>query len=484
MPSRPLSRRSFISLGAAASVLALAPRRLRAQASASDLRVAVVGLRIKGNQHVDLLRKTRGARVVAVCDADEAILGATVDRLAKDGVTVAKFVDYRRLLEQPDIDAVVIATPNHLHTLQAIMAMQAGKDAYVEKPVSHTVFEGRALAAAAARTGRIVQAGTQNRSDAGLQEAFAAIRAGELGPIKLVRGLCYRSRPNIGLASGPAEVPATLNLDFFCGPASLEVPRRKQFHYDWHWFWETGNGDIGNQGPHELDMCRWVLGETGLPRRVLSLGGRFGEPDDGQTPNTHLTLYDYASAPVLFEVRNLTRAKGTRAEDAYRGIRVGVVVECEGGYFAGGRGGGFFFDAAGKRQRGFPGDGGEEHMQNFVDAALARNPGLLRAPIAGAVVSTDLVHLGNLAYRSGGSLAAAEISGRLAGWPAAVESFGKLGEHLAANEAIDAARPWQLGGWLEWDAAAARFSGGAGYEQANQLLTRPYRAPWTLPVIA
>ena len=488
MPT-PLTRRHFLGLGASAALIAGSRPLLhgadasRLRSPSGELRVAVVGLRIKGNQHCDQLRETKHARLVAICDADTAIMGATAERLDRDGVKVDQVQDFRRLLDRTDIDAVIIATPNHLHTLQTLLAVQAGKDVYVEKPVSHTIEESRVLTAAARRSDRIIAAGTQKRSDPGLVEALAALHAGELGAIKLVRGFCYKLRKPIGLVSQPVEVPSTVDLDLFCGPAPLERPVRERFHYDWHWQWVTGNGDIGNQGIHELDLCRLALGEAGRPRRVLSFGGRFGPADNGETPNTQFAWFDYPSAPMLFEVRGLPRATGSEAEDAYRGVRVGIVVDCEGGTMIGGNGASFL-DAAGNRVRRFPGDGGRGHLQNFVDAALARKPDQLAAPVGESAISADLIHFANLAYRSGQPLKPDAIGERLQSLPSAAEAFGSLREHLAANQADTGRPPWQLGGWLEWSETAGRFAGGAQYEQANSLISRSYRAPWVLPKLA
>ena len=179
----------------------------------------------------------------------------------------------------------------------AIWACQAGKDVYVEKPVSHNVWEGRKLVEAAAKYGRIVEAGTQSRSDEALLELAADVRAGKLGKLLRARGFCYKRRESIGKVDGPQPIPASVHYDLFCGPAPLEPLRRQQLHYDWHWFWATGNGDIGNQGVHEMDVCRWMLGEEKLPPRVFSIGGRFGYVDDGETPNTQIAVLDYPTAP-------------------------------------------------------------------------------------------------------------------------------------------------------------------------------------------
>ena len=281
-----------------------------------------------------------------MCDVDTAVLDPAAATL---GGGVKKYLDLRELLASADVDAITIATPNHWHSLAGIWAMQAGKDVYVEKPVSHNVWEGRQLVAAAKKYNRVVQAGTQIRSSEGMREAVAWIRAGNLGKITVARGFCYKYRGSIGRVAAPPPPPATVNLDLWCGPSPLAAPHRTQFHYDWHWFWATGNGDLGNQGIHQMDIARWFLGEPGLPRHTLSVGGRLGYVDDGQTPNTHVVFHDYPAAPLIFEVRGLPakaapgRAGGIEAGgaefaearpasmDQYRGVCVGNIVECEGG---------------------------------------------------------------------------------------------------------------------------------------------------------
>ena len=299
-----ISRRRFlaqtVATGMAASG-ALARPASAAPLGANDaIRVGVVGVRGKGGHHLEMLREIAGVRVVALCDVDETVLNGRAAELSTAGIQVAKHMDIRKLLEDKDVDAVSIATPNHWHSLMAVWACQAGKDVYLEKPISHNVWEGRKVVEAAAKYNRIVQAGTQSRSDEALLELAAYLRSGALGRILRARGFCYKRRESIGKVAGPQPIPAGVNYDLFCGPAPLEPLRRAQLHYDWHWVWATGNGDIGNQGVHEMDMCRWMLGEETLPRSVFSIGGRFVENDDAETPNTQIAVYDYASAPVDF----------------------------------------------------------------------------------------------------------------------------------------------------------------------------------------
>ncbi len=320
--------------------------------------------------------------MVAVCDPDRSLQAREREDAARRGEPLLTFTDLRELYDCPEVDAVVIATPNHWHALAAIWACQAGKDVYVEKPVSHTVWEGRKLVEAAARYKRIVMAGTQNRSNTGLAAAIAHLRSGALGPIRLVRGFCYKRRPSIGMVRGSRPIPPEVDYDLWCGPAPKGPLLRERLHYDWHWVWETGNADIGNQGIHELDMCRWALGDPGHPARVLSAGGRYVYEDDATTPNTQVAYFEHPGLPpVWFEVRGLPARADIEAMDHYRGVRIGLVVECEGGWYAGGMGGGWTYDRQGRRLTQFSASGTETHPRHFVEAVRDRDPRKVTAPI-------------------------------------------------------------------------------------------------------
>jgi len=475
-----IDRRCFLKLAAAASASVFV-RPYAWGGAASAVRVGVVGVGRKGWEHVKRLLGIPGVRLVALCDADRAILDRCLRDLDKLKVKPASFVDYRKMLELKDLDAVVVATPNHQHTLQTIWACQAGKDVYVEKPVSHNLFESAQIARAATKYGRIVQAGTQKRSDLGHAQGFKYIREGNLGKIRLVRGFCHKLRNSIGKVTGPQPIPATVDYNLWSGPAPMEPLLRQRFHYDWHWFWTTGNGDIGNQGPHELDIARWALGETGLPRRVISVGGRLGYRDDGQTPNTQLVLYDYPTAPVLFEVCGLPAKPGYGDTPAFRGIRIGNIIECEHGSFVTGDGGGWILDNQGKKVKQFSGDGGATHMANFIEAVRTRRPESLAAPVREGAVSAGLIHLGNLSHRVGKAASPQAIHEKLAANHDANESFNRILGYLAANNVDPAKTPLTVGGWLEWDDKGKRFTGGEGYKEANEMVTRNYRAPFVVP---
>lgn len=483
------SRRTFLRIAGLAAaggwMGGVAPWIARAGSPAGDLRVAIAGLRGMGGTHINQLRNRPGVRLVALCDVDRDILAQRRRELSAVNLEVDGVEDFRHLLERKDLDAVVIATPNHNHTLQAIWACQAGLDVYVEKPVSHSLFECRQIVQAARVRKRVVQAGTQNRSDVGLREAMAFIHEGGLGKIRLVRGLCYNRRKSIGRTEGPQKIPDSVNYDLWCGPAPMAPLRRAQLHYDWHWFWDTGNGDIGNQGPHELDLCRWALNMDGAtwPSKVFALGGRVGYEDDGETPNTQMAWFEGGPAPILFEVRGLPMSSEVDAMDHVRNIRVGIIVEGEAGYFAGGRGGGRVFDWNHKQVRHFPGDGGGGHMANFLDAVRSRDTTSLRAPVEAGAGGAAMAHLANLAVRAGRALGADEAREALAATPAAAEAWAKMEEHCAKNGVDAAAGRHRVGGWLEWDEAKGRFRDGLLADKASAWIRRDYRKPFVVPEI-
>ena len=503
-----LSRRTFIkttSVGLAAATLSA---RSWAQLAGvnGDIRVAVVGLHGRGKHHLSQLREIPGVRIVAICDVDSDVLARTVAELATHDVSPQTFADVRKLLEMPGLDAITIATPNHWHSLAGIWACQAGKDVYVEKPVSHNVWEGRQLVAAAAKCNRVVLPGTQIRSGEGLIEAVAWVRAGNLGKITAARGFCYKRRESIGLTSSPTPVPPSINYDLWSGPAPIIPPHRNSkrngpVHYDWHWIWAYGNGDVGNQGIHQMDVARWFLGESGLPRHSLSIGGRLGYIDDGQTPNTQVVIHDYATAPLIFEVRGLPSKAGVSSTvatagmdsaeaagaaagtmDKYRGVSVGNVIDCEGGsvithgYFSA-----TAYDRDGKVIREFKGN--DRLMQNYIDVVRSRRTVDLFSSIEEGHVSSALCHTGNISHLVGHATPPGELNDAVKGDAPLAEAYGRMVEHLAANNVDLVKTPLTLGAPLKIDAPAERFT-GTGSEAANKLLTRDYRAPFVVPHLA
>jgi predicted dehydrogenase len=493
-----LSRRTFLKSSALAAAGAALPARAWGNilGANSDIRVAVIGLNGRGKNHLSSLAKIPGVRVVAICDVDSALLDKVKPTV--NGGDVKTYTDLREVFASPDIDAVTIATPNHWHSLAGIWALQAGKDVYLEKPVSHNIWEGRQLVATSKKSNRIIQAGTQIRSGEGLREAVEWVRAGNLGKIKVSRGFCYKRRESIGKTSGPQQVPASINYDLWSGPAPLELPHRNTkngpVHYDWHWFWLYGNGDVGNQGIHQMDVARWFLGEAGLPNRSLSVGGRLGYVDDGETPNTQVVIHDYATAPLIFEVRGLPAKAGitgTGADprenadgagmDKYHGVSIGNVIECEGGsmivpsYTTA-----TALDRDGKVIKEFKGR--DRHMENFIEVVQSRKAADLFGPIEEGHVSSALCHLGNMSHRVGHATPPDQLRELVKPNTPLGEAYGRMVEHLRANNVDLGKTPLTAGVPLMVDTKAERCT-GPDADRANALLTRKYRAPFSVPTV-
>jgi predicted dehydrogenase len=494
-----LSRRTFLKTSALAAAGAALPVNSWAKAlgANADIRVAVIGLNGRGRNHLNSLAKIAGVRVVALCDADTAVLDRVKPTV--NGGNVKTYQDIRALLADKDVDAVTIATPNHWHSLAAIWALQAGKDVYLEKPVSHNIWEGRQLVAAANRMDRVIQAGTQIRSGAGLREAVQWVRAGNIGKITASRGFCYKRRDSIGKTAGPQPVAATIDYDLWSGPAPLvppyrNTPKNGSVHYDWHWIYLYGNGDVGNQGIHQMDVARWFLGESGLPQSSLSIGGRLGYVDDGETPNTQVVIHEYAAAPLIFEVRGLPAKAGLAGSNAdpranadsagmdkYRGVNIGNVIDCEGGsvitdsYFSA-----MAVDKSGKVIREFKGV--DRHMENFIDVVRSRKKSDLYGPIEEGHISSALCHLGNISHRLGHA-STGEVGEKTKSSALLAEAHGRMIEHLKSNDVHLGRTPLTAGVPLLVDAARERFT-GVHAEQANEMLTREYRAPFVVPSIA
>ena len=487
---KKITRRDFIKTSIATGVATLLPFN-RVPGANNDVHVAVVGLRQRGSTLIKLFSEIPGVRVVALCDADSDILNREAKKFTENNIKVDAYTDLRRVMDNKDIDAVVTATPNHWHALVTIWACQAGKDVYVEKPVCHNIWEGRKMVEAARKYKRIVQAGTQSRSDEGLREAFEYLQAGNLGKILVARGFCYKPRMSIGRLHGPQPIPPSVDYNLWTGPAPLTPLMRRQLHYDWHWVWSTGNGDIGNQGIHEVDMCRWALGQKKLAPNVTSIGGRFGYFDNGQTPNTQVAIYNYKPAPMIFEVRGLPQNRQARLEgsevwegrmDSYRGIRIGVVIQCEDGYFAGGSGGGWIYDNEGKKIKQFVGGGGIGHQANFIKAVRSRKVADLNADILEGYISSALCHMANISQRLGNASGPEKISEAIREDKASTESLDRFQDHLFANEVNLEETPVILGPWLKMDTKKERFVGDSPAIWANQLLKRTYRRdPFVIP---
>ncbi len=447
-------RRSFLWTAGAA---AIATAQFPILGANERINIGQVGVGGRGKDHIDYYNSLDSqSRMAAICDVNQAgrERGQAQVRKAK-GYDPVAYDDMRKMFESKDIDAVSITTPNHWHALATIWACQAGKDVYVEKPASHNIFESRQMVAAARKYNRMVQVGSQSRTIAHKMKAMSLLQDGIIGQVYHSRGLCYRRRFSIGHT--PDEpVPPGLNWEQFLGPAQMKPYSKNKFAYTWHWFWDTGNGDIGNQGIHEMDIALWGLGRSGWPQSVTSSGGKYVWKDDQETANTQTATFDFGDAQLTFEVRNLPSP--TEGMVPLRPNSTGNLFLGEGGFmFVDNAGFQVYKSAAANLSRDQVGNSGAgnlekyektmdekaseksawdtvPHMANFLEAVRARDYRKLHADVAIGARSAAFVHLANISLRVGHSLRLNQSTGR------------------AIND-----------------------------EQANGLMTRDYREPYVVP---
>jgi predicted dehydrogenase len=472
-----LSRRDFLQYSAGlGAVLATdginSADAAQANGGANErLNIACIGVRGQGQGHVSGYAGRHNCVVSHICDVDTGVVGPAVQRAAKaQGFEPQVVQDLRRIMDDRSIHAVSIATPNHWHALAAIWAMQAGKDVYVEKPVSHNVAEGRRMVEAARRYNRICQTGTQIRSQRGSIEAIEFLKSGNLGRVQVARGLCYKRRDSIGRANGEQAVPNTINYDIWCGPAPRRPLTRQRLHYDWHWIWDYGNGDLGNQGIHQMDVARWGLGKNDLARTCISVGGRFGYTDDGETANTQICSFDYGDAKLIFEVRGLPTSN-------FRGATVGNVFHCTEGALV------FtsYTSAAAMRPDGevirrFNGSG--DHFGNFIQAVRSRRREDLKADIQEGHLSSALCHLANISYRLGRPTPFQPRPGVYSEDAESNETLVRTEEHLRTNMVPLDRTNLVVGRRLTLDQRTETFVNDS---EADRMLTREYRKGFEVP---
>ena len=448
------------------------------------IRHAVIGCRIRGKVHAREFAKLQGVEVAYVCDPDSKLrhelASAVEEQTGKRPLDVA---DLRTIFDDKTIDTVSVAAPNHWHALAAIWAMQSGKDVYVEKPVSHNVVEGRRIVDVARKLNRICQGGTQNRSRGDLAAAAEFIRKGKLGDVTLARTIVYGNRNSIG-PKAKNELPKDVDFNLWLGPATQEITR-PNLHYDWHWVWDTGNGELGNNNIHYVDICRWLVGLEGLGESVVSIGGRVGYEDAGETPNTQLVFHQFANSNTIDGAANKSNANGVTVIQEVRGLKsdpfsdkfkAGHVIHGTEGFIAEGS----VFDPDGRLVETFKAPG-VNHFENFVTAVRSRRAEDLRADILEGHQSTALCHVGNISYRLGEKLRGEEVAERLESLnlhPEATSSYRKMAKHLASHEVGVDQPTLQMGPLLKLAAESEDF---VGNEAANRLLSREYRRPFVLP---
>ncbi len=469
-----LNRRRFFedSIMAAAAVSLPVSGRASADAVSSNekLTAAIIGCGIRGKAHAQELAKLTDCDIAYVCDPD-------LDRADEVGALLVKMnrpmpkkvQDLRLVYDDKSVDVIFVATPNHWHALATIWAMQAGKDVYCEKPVSHNVSEGRRMVQAARKYSRICQAGTQNRSRGALAEAVKYMHDGKLGEVKLARSIVYGGRDSIGGPS-PCEMPPRCDYNLWAGPAPMSELIRPKFHYDWHWFWDTGNGEIGNNNIHSLDICRWGLGLTGLGHSVISYGGRLGYVDAAETPNTQVAIFDFGSKTIVSETRGLKTVPfhpKIKSSWFFYGTE-GIIAETA------------LYDLEGNLVRTFKGESGN-HFTNFLQAVRTRKQTDLAADILEGHQSTALCQIANISFRLGSLTSISDMPSRMSqvkDQGEILETFARTKQHLAdAGVIIDDVK-WMVGQHLRIDNEKEQFLGNPN---ADSLLTRVYRSPFNVP---
>ena len=452
----------------------------RSISGANDrINVAVIGCGDRGSYHVsELLSLGDHVNIVALCDPDEARLAARSQTIEDEtGTAPRTYQDIRKLLEDKEVQAVTIATTNHWHSLAGIWAMQAGKDAYIEKPISHNIFEGRRVVEMARKHNRIVLHGTQARSAGAMQQAMTFLHDGHLGKVFLARGLCYKNRKSLGLVDGDQAIPESVDYDLWSGPSPIVPLHRKALHYDWHWFWNTGNGDIGNQGVHQMDICCWGLNRRDIASRVQCIGGRLGYTDDAETPNTQIALFDYDDgAQVIFEVRGLESQPVPGAKSGVCNVFYGT----EGTLVVNGYDNCSAYAPDGspiempKYNHGATGN----HFTSFIKAIRSRKLDYAAGEAEAGHVSSAMCHLANISYRTGTKTPFNASTKAFGDDKAAHATLLRLESHLCANGLRVEETDYMLGASLNFDSKAERFTNN---EAANRLLTREYRAPFVVP---
>jgi predicted dehydrogenase len=439
------------------------------------IRVAVAGINGRGTAHIDEFARMENVEVACLVDPDSRLFESRIKQVRDRGGNEPQCVqDIRRVLEDKTIDVVSIATCNHWHALMTIWACQAGKDVYVEKPISHNVFEGRQCVEAARKYNRVVQHGTQQRSSNSRAAEIAAVQSGKYGKLLVSKGYCCKPRWSIGVKPITAP-PSGFDFNLWLGPAP-EQPFHGNLHpYNWHWFWDTGNGDIGNQGVHEMDVARWAIPGATLPTKVWSLGGRFlpGEKDQGQTPNMQLAVFQFGDVLLLFEVRGLVDQQGAPPRNVSNEYYTTEGMIREGKFYPknGGQPVPIQVEPAERVAPGGP-------FGSFIQAVRSRDMSRINGDAETAHYSAALCHLANISYRLGTEVPFEKPTQRLGDNRQVVEAFEAIRENLRAVNIRLAETTYVLGRELLFDPKTEKF---VGDEQANQLLTRNYRPPFVVP---
>ncbi|TKJ35988.1 MAG: dehydrogenase [Planctomycetes bacterium B3_Pla] len=387
---RGLTRRDFVKSSIVGGV-ALAVPYSKTRGANGDIRVGVAGIHGRGGGLVREFHDISGVKVVALCDVDGKALDDRIKEFKGRNEKVAGYEDYRRMLEDKSLDVVAIATPDHWHVPIAAASVVAGKDVYVEKPLSHTIAEGRLLVNLARKHGRMVQHGTQSRSSEGITQGIEYLKSGKLGKIRMAKAINCQLRGPIGRVAD-SEAPPHVNYDLWLGPAPKRPFNKNRFHYNWHWHWDYGTGDTGNDGVHQIDIARWGLGVE-MPNAVSCSGGQLFYDDDHETPDTQIATFEYDDVYLMYEMR-LWTPYGLEGHDN------GDVFYGDGGTLSIGRKGWQVTFKNGKAGPGGP-RGSYSHAENFIKAVRSRKASDLNADVEVGHHSATLCHLANIAMRVG-----------------------------------------------------------------------------------
>ncbi len=488
------TRRDFMKSSIATGIaLALpgcattAPPFSRVRGANDDIRVAVVGINGRGSSHIRAFDEMDGVRLAALCDVDREVLERRAKPFRDRNKKVDTYVDIRELLEDRNIDAISIATTNHWHSLATIWACQAGKDVYVEKPCSHNVFEGRKCVEAARKYNRIVQHGTQSRASSNWARQIAAVQSGKYG--KLLVSKAYASKSGRGRWSIGfkliQEPPENIDFNIWLGPAPKQPYHENIVHYNWHWFWDFGNGEIGNQGVHQMDIARWAIKGATLPKSAISMGGRWvnstpGYPpftDQAQTPNCQLTVMDFGGPLLVFEVIGLVDRAGLDGKKYPK--KVGNEFYLEEGAIKDGK---FYPKGSDKAEDLVDVDvemGPGDIFENFIQCMRTRRRSDLHADITKAHPSSACCHLGNISYRLGEQVSGTTRPDVLDRHEEIAKSWETIKQTVKGTLGLDVSKgTYCLGPKLRFNPRTERF---VKNRAANRLLTRPYRKPFVVP---
>jgi len=478
-----LNRRHFLqgTTAVGAGLLITGTQASGQVAGANDrLRVAVIGVNGRGQAHISGYQSQDNVEIAYLVDPDSRTLAASLKKVqaSPGGQSCVGVADIRKVLDDKTVDAISVATPNHWHSLMTIWGAQAGKHVYVEKPLSHDVEEGRVAVEAQKKYGVVVQHGTQNRSSAQIAGLHEAIQAGKFGRLKISYGYCCKPRAGIGFKPD-SDAPENLDWDLWRGPADIDQFHANLVHYNWHWFWKTGNGDLNNQGTHQLDIARWALDtDVTHPTRVMAIGGRFQWKDQGETPNTMMAVAEYSNGQsVFFNVRNVN----------YKGYENQVENE-------------YYFEDGGRIVRGMYYPSGSKEGQkvsvpngkvtpggnwgSFVSACRAGKPEMANGNALDAHYGCVLGHLMNNSYRLGTSAPFNVKSGKFGDNRDAAEHFEKL--HSVMRDGVgvpENGNQYTVGPWLTFDPQTETHVGEMA-AQANRLLKDPNRPGFEIPAAA